>query len=549
MADEVAGGLSADTEDTVIKETRPKAGGLTLGGAKGVSLDPEQSMEVRNRLLEMIKQREAERSGWGPILEKFALPMAPIDQLSNRIGEFNARQQQRDQDIFNMQLGVSQLDTERARILAAKQQEAADRAQFGQMLTGGVGGAGGEGGAGVGNAALNNLSLEQKAALFMLHKKNPTMGLQKLLELTKQTDAEREALAAGLTPGSAEYQSFMKLKLGGSGAFIPHDVRTEEGTQQQTPLQAASGPLGGPAPAPATAAPAGGLSVYDRLTAPQTAAPAPAPAPAARPAPAAPVARSTPIANVPTGFKPGSKEDLAARAEREKARIATEQKAAEVPIAGATKESEKIGEASAAEQTVHSDNVKLAPSNAIIATQLEKDISSVPGLVGKLNRPTFASAFANALDKGVQLGQFGSLSIPVVKDLVVQLDPEVRKDPKKLEAYQRVINNISKIGLEFARAVNKGMGSMSNYERSIVEQAVGDPTRLTANNLMLKAKALELDAKNAMEKDKLWNQMNKAGMSWKEFKGSSEYKDLERKQFYRTAKVMHVPDAKFPGDQ
>jgi hypothetical protein len=250
-----------------------------------------------------------------------------------------------------------------------------------------------------------------------------------------------------------------------------------------------------------------------------------------------------------TGFTAGSKQDLDVRLERAKANIAREQKLKEVPIAGATRESEKMGEADAADQVIHSDNVKQAPTNALISKQLETDINSVPGLIGKLNKPTIFSAIMNLADKGVQVGNLGSVSIPGLKEGIIQLDPEVRKDPKKLEAYQRVLNNFSRIGLEFARVVNKGMGSMSNYERSIIEQAVGDPSRMSANNLMLKAKALECDAKNAMEKDRLWKQMKNANYSWSQFKSSPEYKDMERKQFYRTANAMRVPDAKFPGDQ
>jgi hypothetical protein len=43
--------------------------------------------------------------------------------------------------------------------------------------------------------------------------------------------------------------------------------------------------------------------------------------------------------------------------------------------------------------------------------------------------------------------------------------------------------------------------------------------------------------------------MKNANYSWSQFKSSPEYKDMERKQFYRTANAMRVPDAKFPGDQ
>ena len=564
MADVTTGGLDS-AEEPVIKETRPKTGGLSIAGTKGVSLEPENSLEVRNRLLELIRQRESERSGFGALLEKLAVySPSQNTSLNERMSGYAEKQRQRDQDIFNMQLGVSQLDTEEKRLAQARADAIKNREQFNLLLTGGAGGAGGTsvptappaGGEGGGpiatpqqmQAFAQNLNRDQAVALMMLYKQNPTEATKQLIQLTKLTDSQREAREAGLIPGTTEYQTFMRLKLAGSGAFTPHDVRTPEGTIERTPLDAARPTA--PAPGPLSAAPVVPREVLPPATAPAPAVTAPAPAVTA-PAPvrAAPPAAATTTTMAPTGFKPGSKEDLAARQKQAEAQIALEQKRQEVPIEGAKTEAQDIGKASAADQVVHSDNVKMAPANALISKQLETDINAVPGLLGKLNKPTIFSTIMNLADKGVQVGNLGSVSIPGLKDAIVQLDPEVRKDPKKLEAYQRVINNISKIGLEFARAVNKGMGSMSNYERSIVEQAVGDPTRMNANNLMMKAKALECDAKNAMEKDKLWNQMQKAGYDWTKFKKSPEYIDMERKQFYRTAKAMRLPDAKFPGDQ
>lgn len=575
MADVVTGGLDS-AEDPVIKETRPKTGGLNIAGTKGVSLEPENSMEVRNRLLELIKQREAERSGFGALLENLAVAgQAPGTSFQSRLEAQNKVNRERNQDIFNMRLGISQLDTEEKRLAQARAEALQNREQFGSLLTGGANApaapaAGGEGGGPIASpqqvrSFAQNLNQDQAAALMMLYKQNPAEATKQLIQLTKLTDSQREAREAGLTPGTPDYQAFMRLKLAGSGAFTPHDVRTPEGTIERTPLDAARPTA--PAPGPLSAAPVDQpqQSIYDRLTTPRAGAlstaapvvprevlpPATAPAPTVT-APAlvraAPPAATT-TTTAPTGFRPGSKEDLAARQKQAEANIALEQKRQEVPIEGAKTEAQKVGETSAADQAVHSDNVKLAPTNALISKQLETDINAVPGLLGKLNKPTIFSTIMNLADKGVQVGNLGSISIPGLKDAIVQLDPEVRKDPKKLEAYQRVINNISKIGLEFARAVNKGMGSMSNYERSIVEQAVGDPTRMNANNLMMKAKALECDAKNAMEKDKLWSQMKNSGYDWAKFKSSPEYKDMERKQFYRTARAMRLPDAKFPGDQ
>jgi hypothetical protein len=617
-------------EAPLIKEARPKSG-LSIAGTKGVSLEPEDSADIRNRLLEMIKQREGERSGFGALMDRLAVSaQAPGTSFQSRLDAYNKNQIARNQDIFNMHLGVSQLDTENKRLAQARAEALQNQQMFDKQI--GLGGQGVQGGEGEGGASeakmsqtFNALSPQQQGVLRNMYRQNPVEAMKQLLALTKKTDAERDADAAGLV--GDERQAFLRVKLGGSGAFIPHDVRTPEGTGQQTPLEAArpQGPLSAttaPAPAPMPAqAPAPAVTPEPKGALPTTSAPAtglinpetggfyktpaevakeinsdktispeykasmiarykegyaiklkeqkeqsannarnPVRREGALPAPVTAPAPATNTAQEPTGFNPGTTQDLAIRQEREKAKIAleqkrkemdiaVEQKRQEVPIAGDTEENKKLGEASAAEQTLHADSVRLAPSNMIVSKQLETDIKAIPGLIGKLGKNTLFSGVMNIADKGIQIGNFGSVSIPGLKDAIVQLDPEARKDPKKLEAYQRVINNISRIGLEFARAVNKGMGSMSNYERSIVEQAVGDPNRMSPNNLMLKAKALECDAKNTMEKDNLWKQMKKAKYSWSQFKDSPEYKDMERKQFFRTANAMRVPDAKYPGDQ
>ena len=584
MAEDISGLDSA--EQQMIKETRPKTGGLNLGNAKGVSLDPTQSTEVRNRLLEMIRQREAERSGWAPFFEGLTLPLAPEAELGTRIAEHNKRKRDRDQDIFNMQLGVSQLDTETARLAQARAKAAQDKNQFGAMLTGGANAPA------TGQVAspqqvqsfAKGLNQIQATALIMLYEQNPVEATKQMLALTKDTDLQRNLRSAGIQEGSPQWNNaILANTLPGAGEFVDVPDPANPGFQKQVPKSEARrsdigiappGPLSNTtAPAPSATAPAPSATAPAPDTSkgalPTTSAPVrrDGALPAAAPEPVTTVggkALTSPraIAKINTknpypvtdkrygAFEENkSKAALELEVEDAKAGITLEQKRQEVPIEGAKTEAQDIGKASAADQVVHSDNVKLAPTNALISKQLETDINAVPGLLGKLNKPTIFSAIMNIADKGVQVGNLGSISIPGIKDAIVQLDPEVRKDPKKLEAYQRVINNISKIGLEFARAVNKGMGSMSNYERSIVEQAVGDPTRLNANNLMMKAKALECDAKNAMEKDKLWKQMKNSGYDWTKFKNSSEYKDMERKQFYRTAKAMHLPDAKFPGDQ
>jgi len=255
----------------------------------------------------------------------------------------------------------------------------------------------------------------------------------------------------------------------------------------------------------------------------------------------APVAPSAPTPAIPTmdtGFAPGTREDLAIRQRREEMRQDVEKEAA-------IESNKKID---IPEQKALVDAVAAAPSNLVLSGALMKDITNNPELFGKLMRPDMFSAFANLVASGVQFGQLGAVNIPAVGNFIQQLSPEAKKDPTKLEAWNRVLGNMAKVNLNFARIAYQGQGAVSNFERELVGTAVGDPSRDSAKNLAIKAKVIEIEARNAMEQNKLWEQ-SKKNMVWSQFKESPQYKDLQRAQFYRTAKVLKLDGAKWPGDE
>ena len=119
MEDESGGGLP--TNETVIKETRPST--------KGVSLEAKQSAEIRAKLMQMIQAREAEKSGWGAIMERLAISGGP-GTFQDRLAKYNTSQQAREEDIYNKRMGVAQLDTEQARLAQARAQAQQQAQQF-----------------------------------------------------------------------------------------------------------------------------------------------------------------------------------------------------------------------------------------------------------------------------------------------------------------------------------------------------------------------------------------------------------------------------------
>ena len=200
------------------------------------------------------------------------------------------------------------------------------------------------------------------------------------------------------------------------------------------------------------------------------------------------------------------------------------------------------------EQTALSARVSETAASKPYAQRIAENVDKIPPkLLGMLNQGTIKSAILDFVDQGVSAGTIGTVNLPGLKSAILKLDPLVIKDQRTdlsnptLEAYQTIINDAARLSLSFARAVNKGMGSMSNYERQIVKDAVGtDPFRVGARGLKLMAKAVECEAANAADQQALWNAMQAKGKSWKEYKSSPQLANMLKNQEKRTAAAMGV---------
>lgn len=549
MTSDQAGGLPTATEDGAVAKYGTR-GNVSVAGQKGVSLEGAQSADIRERLMQMIAERER-GNPMQEALGHLALAGSAPGEYGRNYNDYLTRKRQQEQDLLGMRVSAAQLASEEARL----RQAAAGQRQFADMVSQAagiqpqqpqVGGApmaqpqaGGALPAGAGGAAPQPtagglpgpspmLTPQQAATIGSMYTQNPVKAQEQFLSMTNPTEKERIARAAGLTPGTPEYAAYMRANLAGSGAFVPHDVRSPTGTQQGTPLQAAMGTMAPPTAAPAPTAPA---------TGPAMPAPAPAAAVAGGPAPAAP-APARPAATS-TGFAPGSAEDLKLRQRQEEMRQDIEKEAA-------IESGRKID---VPEQVALRAKVAAAPDNLLLAKSLINDVSANKDIFGKLREPTVWSSVANLIDTGVQVGQFGSVSIPGVKDFVQQLDPQAAKDPKRLEAWSRVLSNMAKVKLNYAKVMLEGQGAVSDNERRLIEQAVGDASRDSATNMLLKAKAVELESLNSMEKNNLWNSM-KGKMTWSQFTSSPQYKQQQRLQYYRTAKELRIQNpTPYPGGE
>jgi hypothetical protein len=239
-----------------------------------------------------------------------------------------------------------------------------------------------------------------------------------------------------------------------------------------------------------------------------------------------------------------------AQFENERAKKVLEQQSKEagVAVAGQTREAEELAKINVKQQEQHSADVKEAQTNSLMAQNMQKDIRTAGSLLGKLAGGGAQSAFFGLIDGGIQVGNMGAINLPKFTEAVVKMDPNANK-PEVMDAYTRVAKEVERMKLAYTRVAYEGQGAVSNNERDLIKTAVGDVDRMSPANLMRMAKATELEARNRMDQDRLWGQMRDAGMSWSQYKNSPEFKELQRKQYYRTAKAFGVENAKYPGDQ
>lgn len=607
MEDE-SGGLP--TDETMIKETRPST--------KGVSLEAKQSADIRAKLMEMIQAREAEKSGWGAIMERLAISGGP-GSFQSRLAKYNAAQQAREQDIYSKRMGVAQLDTEQARLAQARAQAQQQAQQFKGMLGGPEGAAAPGAAAGVppgAAAAYNSLTPQEKQSFLALYQANPQAAIKALLARQaplKPTDFEQNlANIPGLSPEQTRDLRLSNIAPGAGEMVTVPDPANPGYSKQVTKLEAQRLALGQQQPPPgplSTAAPSaavtssvappdiegsggplsqknipptdpGELYRYNeaKLDAANTqkgvlpfqedtVVAAAAPVVKAPPAAAAPVVKAPPPATeaVPRGknIYPRSDPKWAA----EEARLAKEasdvaenirkekeiarQKDLDIERTAKTEEGKLVVKKADEEQTAlssrASDGAEMVPYAQRIASSIDTISKTSPEILGMLNQAKISSAILRFIDEGISAGTVGTLTIPGLKNLVVQLNPAIVRDQRSdgsnptLEAYQTLITDAARLSLAYARIVNKGMGSMSNLERQIVKDAVGtDPYRTGKKGLLSAAKVVECEAMNAAEQQELWSRMKKAGKTWSEYKDSTYLAEMKKKQLDRTKAVMGI---------
>lgn len=328
-------------------------------------------------------------------------------------------------------------------------------------------------------------------------------------------------------------------KIAGSGSFVPHDVRGVGGTTQQTPLQAATGlaqPRTTPAATGVSAAPvvpaAPGVSTAPVVPAAPGVSAAPAattPATAVKPAaPAAPTlsARQQSYVNSPTGFAPGSKEDLEIRQQRQK----------EI-LSGLGKEKQVMGEEFAKQQSEMLESGKSAIPRLTQADRIDSMITKNPNAVGVLATPGIMSGILSAVQDGINAGQFGSVGISGVEKLI----RNAGGSQTDIDAAINIARDLANMQLSAARSYLKGQGAVSDAERRLIAEATASTSQSPAairKFLQFNREVAKFD-KEIHEAYKVWRKANRDA-SFEDFTLTSQAETIRSNYENRLVKIAEM---------
>ena len=556
--------------------TLPASKGINIAGQKGVSLGAEQSSAIRDRLMQMIAEREGYQGSWKHIGDLGALAAAPIGGYSAAYDQYAARNRQREKDLLELQMGVGQLDTEQARLKQKAAQDAAFFQNLGfqvpgqqpkaQPQGGGLPAAGGAPEAPQGGAlpaagaapqggalptpaakpAGDQLSQAEKAAFYQLYQHNPAKANELLLGRIKPTDLQRELAAAGVNPALAN-QLIIAIRSG--ELFKETPVTQMEGPNAGYQMPSTSFDIVGQRLG------LGGVGLRGAQTPPaapaqQAAKPSVPAAPTQQAAaPSAAVVNPTATPNIGAGEGAGAinvpNPHPVGSPEYRKFREDAAKKEIEVQGSAAT----KVGEGDAAEISAMSGVVSKAPDRMAELDKAVQNIDKYPQMFGRLMRPTATSVVMNALSQGVTVGRLGAVGFPGVNELSIQLDPTAKKDPGAIRAWNETVAVINQVLGDYTAVANKGQGSVSNQERQLYRDAVGDPAKMDAQSLRTRALATRLSYQHTLEVNDAWNAAQKAGQrNFQQFKASPAFQEMQKRHFYETAKTLGVKGAEWKQD-
>jgi hypothetical protein len=190
---------------------------------------------------------------------------------------------------------------------------------------------------------------------------------------------------------------------------------------------------------------------------------------------------------LPPGLQPGSKEAAAYFA-----------KAAEVPLAGGTEFAKETEKANAVKAT-QVDTAGLSAGERKVRFNDIKEITEDPEMqviFGKLAKKGLTPFVLKQLESGVNAGQFGTMGVGNLERNLM----EAGATKEQILKLHKVEKHLGMAELDYAKTYLTGQGAVSDNERKLVKDAVGnvkDPATVLRMQASVMAERAEFDEKVA----------------------------------------------------
>ena len=181
------------------------------------------------------------------------------------------------------------------------------------------------------------------------------------------------------------------------------------------------------------------------------------------------------------------------------------------------------------------------------AEQIKKLLAESGDYVGIFDRQGLMPALGKVVSGGFRTGRDGSFNIAEFEGAVRLLNPNLTD--QDIANVGMIASRLAELEFQYAQALAKGQGAMSNMEREVI-QRIGGSTSDNPETLKAKMKYIQEKAQYDLDLDKAWadykTKNEKTGMSdlqlWRKF-SNKELRDFNNRYEERLARAFGLKRA------
>lgn len=184
------------------------------------------------------------------------------------------------------------------------------------------------------------------------------------------------------------------------------------------------------------------------------------------------------------------------------------------------------------------------------AEQIKKLLAESGDYVGIFDRQGLMPALGRVVTGGFRTGRDGSFNIAEFESAVRLLNPSLTD--KDIANVGMIASKLAELEFQYAQALAKGQGAMSNNEREVIRR-IGGSTSDNPETLKAKMRYIQEKAQYDLDLDQAWSDFKKkkenSGMSdlqqWRKF-SNNELRDFNNRYEERLARAFGLKKAAVP---